>query len=241
MLMYALLYRLGVTPWERYGAATAASFEALLDREEAERRRPLGRALELGWWPRPADPRARDMGLGGRGHRQHPARRRGGDPTWRRRRCLRGGRRDRAPEDRPGYVLPDQRVHPAGGRRAVGGGPLNGAAHLPGGRAGRAGCVGRRGTPAGPASRRRRPGSPSPTRSAISGPDRPCSDSKHDPRQLSHPRRLRLRPRPPFRLRPVLPRTATTRTRKIGYVPPVEYEAAYYREIQPDSSRCRKN
>jgi len=46
---------------------------------------------------------------------------------------------------------------------------------------------------------------------------------------------------PAVRLRPVLPRTATTRTRKIGYVPPVEYEAAYYREIQPDSSRCRKN
>lgn len=48
MIMYALLYRLGFTPWERYGAATAASFGALLDREEAERSRPLGRALDLG-------------------------------------------------------------------------------------------------------------------------------------------------------------------------------------------------
>jgi len=37
MMMYALLYRLGFTPWERYGAATAASFGALLDREEAGR------------------------------------------------------------------------------------------------------------------------------------------------------------------------------------------------------------
>lgn len=48
MLMYALLYRLGVTPWERYGAVTAASFAALLDREAAERSGPLGRALDLG-------------------------------------------------------------------------------------------------------------------------------------------------------------------------------------------------
>ena len=48
MLRYALLYRLGLTPWERYGQAAAASIGALLDREEAERSRPLGRVLDLG-------------------------------------------------------------------------------------------------------------------------------------------------------------------------------------------------
>jgi SAM-dependent methyltransferase len=45
---YALAYRLGFTPWERYGRAAAASVGALLDREEAERSRPPGRALDLG-------------------------------------------------------------------------------------------------------------------------------------------------------------------------------------------------
>ena len=45
---YALAYRLGVTPWERAGRFAQASFEALLDREEADRSRPLGRALDIG-------------------------------------------------------------------------------------------------------------------------------------------------------------------------------------------------
>ena len=45
---YALAYRFGVTPWERYGTAAATSIGALLDREEAERTRPLGRAIDLG-------------------------------------------------------------------------------------------------------------------------------------------------------------------------------------------------
>lgn len=45
---YAFAYRFGLTPWERYGGAAAASIGALLDREEAERSRPLGRALDLG-------------------------------------------------------------------------------------------------------------------------------------------------------------------------------------------------
>lgn len=45
---YALLYRFGLTPWERYGRTAAHSIGALLDREEAERSRPLGRALDLG-------------------------------------------------------------------------------------------------------------------------------------------------------------------------------------------------
>jgi SAM-dependent methyltransferase len=48
MTNYARLYRFGITPWERYGAAAAASISALLDREETERSRPLGRALDLG-------------------------------------------------------------------------------------------------------------------------------------------------------------------------------------------------
>jgi SAM-dependent methyltransferase len=47
MTNYARLYRFGITPWERYGTAVAASITALLDRE-AERSRPLGRALDLG-------------------------------------------------------------------------------------------------------------------------------------------------------------------------------------------------
>jgi SAM-dependent methyltransferase len=47
-LGYALMYRLGVRPWERYGEVAAASIDALLDREEADRSRPLGRALDLG-------------------------------------------------------------------------------------------------------------------------------------------------------------------------------------------------
>jgi SAM-dependent methyltransferase len=42
------MYRLGITPWERYGPAAAATIAALLDREEHERSRPLGRALDLG-------------------------------------------------------------------------------------------------------------------------------------------------------------------------------------------------
>ena len=45
---YALAYRLGITPWERYRTAAAASIGAVLDREEAERSRPLGRAIDLG-------------------------------------------------------------------------------------------------------------------------------------------------------------------------------------------------
>ena len=48
MQRYALAYRLGFTPWERYGAAAASTITALFDREEAERMPPLGRALDLG-------------------------------------------------------------------------------------------------------------------------------------------------------------------------------------------------
>lgn len=48
MKRYAIAYRLGFTPWERYPRAAAADIAALLDREEAERSRPLGRAIDLG-------------------------------------------------------------------------------------------------------------------------------------------------------------------------------------------------
>ena len=48
MTNYASMYRFGITPWERYATAAAASIAALLDREETERSRPLGRALDLG-------------------------------------------------------------------------------------------------------------------------------------------------------------------------------------------------
>ena len=48
MVNYNLMYRFGIRPWERYGVAAAASIASLLDREEAERPRPLGRALDLG-------------------------------------------------------------------------------------------------------------------------------------------------------------------------------------------------
>jgi SAM-dependent methyltransferase len=48
MTNYARMYRFGITPWERYGTAAAASIGTLLDREEDERSRPLGRALDLG-------------------------------------------------------------------------------------------------------------------------------------------------------------------------------------------------
>jgi len=48
MTKYALGYRFGITPWERYGTAAATSIATLFDREENERSRPLGRALDLG-------------------------------------------------------------------------------------------------------------------------------------------------------------------------------------------------
>ncbi len=48
MTNYAPMYRFGFTPWERYGTAAAASIARLLDREQNERLRPLGRALDVG-------------------------------------------------------------------------------------------------------------------------------------------------------------------------------------------------
>ncbi len=48
MPSYRTMYRLGVRPWERYAQAAAPSVAVALDREETERSRPLGRALDLG-------------------------------------------------------------------------------------------------------------------------------------------------------------------------------------------------
>ena len=45
---YKLAYRVGLTPWERSGPATESSVTEMLDREERERSRPLGRALDIG-------------------------------------------------------------------------------------------------------------------------------------------------------------------------------------------------
>ena len=45
---YTIAYRLGIKPWERTGDHAHAEFQRLLDREEAGRGRPLGRALDLG-------------------------------------------------------------------------------------------------------------------------------------------------------------------------------------------------
>jgi hypothetical protein len=48
MKSYGVGYRIGFAPWERYPEAAAASIGRLLDREQAERSRPPGRALDLG-------------------------------------------------------------------------------------------------------------------------------------------------------------------------------------------------
>lgn len=45
---YDVAYRVGFTPWERYPEAAASSIGRLLDREEADRSRPLRRAIDLG-------------------------------------------------------------------------------------------------------------------------------------------------------------------------------------------------
>lgn len=47
-LGYQIAYRVGITPWEKAGEAGAEQFSGLLDREEAGRTRPFGRALDLG-------------------------------------------------------------------------------------------------------------------------------------------------------------------------------------------------
>lgn len=47
-LGYRVAYQVGATPWERAGESGEQQLAALLDREEAERDVPLGRALDLG-------------------------------------------------------------------------------------------------------------------------------------------------------------------------------------------------
>jgi SAM-dependent methyltransferase len=46
--LYDVMYRVGYTPWEHPGEAWTASLAQRLDREQAERERPLGRALDVG-------------------------------------------------------------------------------------------------------------------------------------------------------------------------------------------------
>jgi SAM-dependent methyltransferase len=45
---YQVAYHLGITPWESAGEAGEGQLGALLDREESERKRPFGRAVDLG-------------------------------------------------------------------------------------------------------------------------------------------------------------------------------------------------
>jgi SAM-dependent methyltransferase len=48
MTNYARMYRLGITPWERYAPTAKLALAALLEREAADRTRPPGLALDLG-------------------------------------------------------------------------------------------------------------------------------------------------------------------------------------------------
>ena len=48
MTNYALMYRFGFTPWERYGAAGGAQVGTLIDRETRSRPGGPGRALDIG-------------------------------------------------------------------------------------------------------------------------------------------------------------------------------------------------
>ncbi|WP_017588115.1 class I SAM-dependent methyltransferase [Nocardiopsis ganjiahuensis] len=48
MTNYARMYRLGFTPWERYGPAAGAQLRSWLDREAQDRPSPPGRALDIG-------------------------------------------------------------------------------------------------------------------------------------------------------------------------------------------------
>ena len=48
VLLYRVLWRLGVTPWERMQAFGAEQVPAMFDREEQERQPPYGAALDLG-------------------------------------------------------------------------------------------------------------------------------------------------------------------------------------------------
>ncbi|MGH3118058.1 MAG: methyltransferase domain-containing protein [Actinomycetes bacterium] len=104
MTGYALAYRLGFTPWERYGRAAAASIRVLLDREEAERSRPLGRAIDLGCGRGQYTPELARRGWEAVGVDNVPARDQRGEPQGRRRRHVCSGRCDRPPTCGPGHV-----------------------------------------------------------------------------------------------------------------------------------------
>ena len=123
MTDYARMYRFGITPWERYRTAAAASITALLDREETERSRPAGPCARPGLRPRPVHPRARAERMGGGGHRQRAGRDRGGSgqEPGRGRAQLRRRRRDAATVGRPGNIrlLPRHRLLPGPGRRTA--------------------------------------------------------------------------------------------------------------------------
>ena len=45
---YRIAYQFGFTPWERATTHEAATISSMFDREEGERQRPFGRALDLG-------------------------------------------------------------------------------------------------------------------------------------------------------------------------------------------------
>ncbi|MDR7254668.1 hypothetical protein J2X46_003666 [Nocardioides sp. BE266] len=47
-LAYRVAYRIGITPWEGAGEGGGAQLDALLDREQAGRSAPFGRAVDLG-------------------------------------------------------------------------------------------------------------------------------------------------------------------------------------------------
>ena len=102
--------------------AAAASIAARLDREEAGRSRPLGRALDLGCGRGQYTPELA-RGVGGRGHRLRAGRDRGGKQrrAGRRGAQLRGRRRDAAAAGEPGDVrlLPRHRLLPGPGRRTA--------------------------------------------------------------------------------------------------------------------------
>jgi len=49
---YRIAYRLGFAPWEKASETHGHLISALIDREEPERTRPYGRALDLGCGPK---------------------------------------------------------------------------------------------------------------------------------------------------------------------------------------------
>ena len=71
MGLYDAMYRVGYTPWEHPGEAWMSQLAQRLDTEEAERAKPLGRALDLGCG-RGQYTRSWSARLGGRRNRLRP-------------------------------------------------------------------------------------------------------------------------------------------------------------------------